>query len=132
MDNPEQKIEANASLPPANATQKTPETRLKEISRKAKERKKLSGKKPTTNQKSFNPTWFYIGIGGATILGVAYLIFRESQTDAEGEVKRPPSPPQSKKMASEEGGKKVPLETIPEVNEQGVKNKGPQFELNSF
>ena len=65
------------SSPRPSAPQKTPETRLKEISQKAKQRESQNLKKPTSNQKLFNPTWFYIGLGGATIFRIAYLIFKE-------------------------------------------------------
>lgn len=47
MDNQEQKSEANTIL-------KTPETRLKEISQRAKQRKAQNVEKPTSNQKPFN------------------------------------------------------------------------------
>ena len=105
---------------------KTSETRLKEISQRAKQRKAQSVKKPPQNQKQklFNPTWFYIGIGGATVLGVVYLIFREP---TKIEYKFVPVQPKEEKQP-----KKKALETIPEEEHSPGKKPASTFELNCF
>ena len=134
MNNQEQTQSSEVST----AQQKTPETRLKEISQRARQRKSQNAKKSTSNQKSFNPSWLYIGIGGAVVLGVAYLIFREpSKTEAKGQGQSYKFVPISK---NEKEPQKAVLETIPEDDESKT-NTIPQreadgsktrFELNSF
>lgn len=44
------------------------ETRFKEMSKKAKQKGKVSAPKPKSKSLSFNPNWFYIGMGVASML----------------------------------------------------------------
>ena len=112
---------------------KTSETRLKEISQRAKQRKNQNVRKPTSNQKQqkFKSTWFYIGIGGATVLGIAYLIFREP---TKIEYKFVPITPKDDRPDEKQPKKqnKAALATIPEEDEKKTAPTPPTFELNCF
>ena len=104
---------------------KQAETRLKEMSRKAKQKGK---EKPSTKLKNtpplFNQNWFYIGIGLAAIGGTTYLIYKNSKSETQPEL-RPMHRDLQRGPAKQE---LQPEATRFEKNEV----KTPSFELNSF
>ena len=99
------------SVPPAVV--KEAEVKLKEMSRKAKERKSATVRKPPQKQSGSNLRLALIGGFGVGVLGILYLMFRkpkEEQERSDG----PTVPPQ------------IPVKQSPE------KKSKPEFELNSF
>ena len=117
-------VSNDRASPVAHATPKVvreAEHKLKEMSRKAKERK-------TAHNTSKHPrglseiNYFYLVLGGLGALGVGYLVF--------GTKDREPSKPRQR-------FKFVPKQKTPEkvsVNEEIKKEEkeGPKFELNCF
>ena len=117
---------------------KQAETRLKEMSRRAKQKGK---DKTATKTKSvpplFNQNWFCIGIGLATITGITYLIYRAQSKGGHQDFKfTPVSIPGKEPLQSE--SKEASAERGDSSSAGGSKFHAPkqisstQFELNSF
>ena len=122
------KTETPPRQPEVNTLSSSAETRLKEMSKKAKQKGKVNTPKTNSKSLSFNPNWFYIGMGVAGVVGISYLVFR-AQSKNGPEFKFTPvskdersTPPKSKKDT----------EKNVETSEAQQKREATPFELNSF
>lgn len=115
---------------------KNPEIKLKEMSRKAKEKRAQGGGKPT--QKTTKNNWTNLNmllfrIGGASVLGIVYLIFEES---SKKEFKFVPVERNERELRDKSSPFKTSgLPTIPEERETTPPQKlktAQQFEFNCF
>ena len=131
MENETQSVSNEAEMPqptrasPASESPKAKaaETRLKEMSKRTKQKGKVSEPKTKSNSLPlFNTNWFYIGMGVAGIVGISYLVFR---TPTKTECKFVPKKPPFKKTL-----RSTNLSPIPEEPEKAKSD--PKFELNSF
>ena len=122
--------ENSQQTPGGSSETKQAETRLKEMSRKAKQKgKDKTSSKTKSVPPLFNQNWFCIGIGLANIAGITYLIFTAglgaTSLPQSKEVKQHQRPnPPNKKLVEE---KDRFLDPTPRKQE-----KAPAFELNSF
>ena len=122
------------------AQTKTAETRLKEMSRKAKQKGKRSVPKPKIKSlPMLNPNWVCIGIGLAGIAGITYLIHRGQSENPPLQVE--PSSDEKSKLgerveASAGQSDSVSVSTRHEgTRHEGMRHQGPvkpSFKLNSF
>lgn len=94
------------------------EVKLKEISRKAKERKPATPKKP---RGSSNLSLFLMGGIEAGIIGILYLILRKPEVEYRFVPAKREEPSEAKDDHKEETKKEKPN-----------KKTTPEFELNSF
>ena len=119
---PEQQEEAT------NSKAQFAETKLKEMSKRAKSKSKPSEPKVSSKTSMFNTNWLFYGFGLAGILGLGYLFFRDKNQKVEYRFV-PANKPQKRKSSDKPAkveDRCVALSTIPE--EKPV----PSFELNCF
>ena len=108
---------------PESPKARVAETRLKEMSKKAKQKGKVN--EPKRNNKSTlpNPNWFYNGMGIAGIIGISYLTFKAQ--NQKPEFKFTP-------VSKDETERPIPSEEAVKNEESKKDNNQPKFELNSF
>ena len=130
MENKTQSLSNDTKKPqPASPAAESPkakaaETRLKEMSRSAKQKGKVSEPKKYSKP-MFNPNWFYIGMGVAGIVGISHLVFR---TPTKTDYKFVPNKPPLKKTPHSENLSPIPKE---KTNDK-VSRSNNTFKLNSF
>ena len=107
---------------PSSPRGKAAETRLKEMSRRAKAKVKETESKQTRAINMIDLNWFYIGMGIAGIVGISYLVFR---TPEKPNYKFTPAP----RPAPVKQTQKPKLSPIPEKEKDDNVSK---FELNTF
>ena len=115
-----QDVSENEAKRPAPAAVKEAEVKLKEMSRKAKERKTASApRKPPQRQSGSNLRLALIGGFGIGVLGILYFMLRK---------------PKEEFVFTPNEGKEKPPKPVSPVKEKPPQSNAPEtgFEMNSF
>ena len=107
------------------------EHKLKEMSRKAKERKTASAHNASKTKALSEVNYFWLVIGGLGALGVGYLVFGPDRRERQPEATRPPKPRQRFKFIPPPTPK-TPEKTPVKEDIKKEEKEGPKFELNCF
>ena len=111
---------------------KEAEVKLKEMSRKAKERKSTqTTRKPPQRQSGSNLRLALIGGFGVGVLGILYLMFRSVSNEARGSKEDWVFTPKEKDGEKPVKQRKLEVRESPKKDEPRKMIK-PEFEMNSF